>query len=223
MVNTDNKQSFYKELADGELVASSGAASIKLNAAGYGQLAFDVDEVWHHKRYESDEGLEDLFFKAADNDTIDDLRMQPDKLIVPFSYFDGTLLEPLQALKRQADDGEPLCLRGVISMFCDGEEYGTHIVRVSDKRLRVNVPYDNREDTIIGIRNDDGSYRHDVCECVKILYDAANAGVINPFMLYQFTSDDAEDKQDYTMADLNRIVERSLEEFDLCDDAADSE
>lgn len=170
------------------MLATSGYVTVSIRGAscGWGGVTLHADEVWHHKRYETEQGLQDSYAMDA--------KVPEGGISVPFAYYDGTLAEPLAAELRHREDGEPRCLRGAVSLWCDGEEGGVRVIRASDARARIADPYDNRQDTAILIRDDGGSYRDDLCECMGRLYDAMMAGRVAPIDLWMFVGDDGDDE-----------------------------
>lgn len=194
----DNKdKDHYKDMdvqvAD-SLIARHGyvTVDIRRSYAGWGSITIRADEVWHHERSVTEHGLQDAYVKSKGVGT----STFHDGIYIPFAYYDNTLSEPLNAELRHREDGEPRCLRGALSLWCDGEEDGINAIRVSDARVRIACPYNNREDTTIAIRDDGGSYRDDICECVGQLYDAMMNGEFDPTELWQFVGDDIDDDDD---------------------------
>lgn len=193
----DKDKNYYKGMdakVSDSLIARHGyvTVDIRRSYAGWGSITIRADEVWHHERNETEQGLQDAYVKSKGTGA----STFHDGIYIPFAYYDNTLSEPLNAELRHREDGEPRCLRGALSLWCDGEEDGINTIRVSDARVRIACPYNNREDTVIAIRDDGGSYRDDICECVGQLYDAMMRGEFDPTHLWQFVGDDIEDDAD---------------------------
>ena len=193
----DKDKNYYKGMdakVSDSLIARHGyvTVDIRRSYAGWGSVTIRADEVWHHERNETEQGLQDAYVKSKGTGA----STFHDGIYIPFAYYDNTLSEPLNAELRHREDGEPRCLRGALSLWCDGEEDGIKVIRASDARVRIARPYDNREDTVIAIRNDGGSYRDDICECVGQLYDAMMNGEFDPTEIWQFVGDDIDDDDD---------------------------
>lgn len=207
----------------GTQVFSHGMVTLDLSRAyaGWGLVSLDADELWHHKRYETEDGLKDIY--SRDTTVMNgnaDVTMN-----VPFAYYDHTLEDVMHAVLRFRENDEPLCLRGALSLYCDGDEDGARMLRVSDRRVRISEPYGNHEGTTVLIRSDGGSYRNDLCSCVADAYDAVMDGDITPAWLWQFVGDDNDDDSvpSTDAHDYNWHGETAKVDYDRADDWYDNE